>query len=267
MVVSPSSDTPVVVRLSAHCQSNDRLAMREIARQIQEQQGSSLLPTEEDEGESSDDGSTVVGMDLPPSSQLPSMIAALPGLGRPVIIVLDGFDGFAAHARQALLYCLLDTVQSCCGGSHTVKIDNKLADSHTDATDEGSNSSTREDSPASVGDGDRHVAMNTPKGGHGLLVIGITSRVDCLTLLEKRVKSRFSHRIMRVGTPSSLDGFLTHLGAVLRVEEDSKLPTAQEWDKLWTASVKVMHLLCFRLWLMVKVVHRPSLQIRTRWTR
>lgn len=35
---------------------------------------------------------------------------------KPVVVVLDGFDLFAEHARQALLYCLLDTVQSCRAG-------------------------------------------------------------------------------------------------------------------------------------------------------
>ena len=37
-------------------------------------------------------------------------------LPRPTIVVLDAFDLFTSHARQALLYCLLDTVQSCRAG-------------------------------------------------------------------------------------------------------------------------------------------------------
>ena len=216
--------------------------MREIARQIQEQQGSSLLPPAEDEDEededATEDGSPTAGPDLPLSSQLPGMIAALPGLGRPVIVVLDGFDGFAAHARQALLYCLLDTVQSCRGGSHPVKTDDKLADTPPVLPDQERSSSTRED-------GDD--AANSLKGEHGLLVIGITSRVDCLTLLEKRVKSRFSHRIMRVGAPSCLNDFLALLKAVLHVGAEDESATAHEWRELWTASVNVMCLLWFRL--------------------
>lgn len=219
--------------------------MREIARQIQEQQGSSLLPME-DETDSTDDGSTMVGMDLPPSSQLPAMVAALPGLGRPVIVVLDGFDGFAAHARQALLYCLLDTVQSCRGGSHSAQTYDKLVEPFTE-TDQGSSSGTREVGLVPMNDGGGDNEVNTPNGEHGLLVIGITSRVDCLTLLEKRVKSRFSHRIMRVSTPSLLNAFFTFLSAVLHVELNSESVTATEWKQLWTASVKVICLLCFRL--------------------
>ncbi len=40
-------------------------------------------------------------------------MASLP---RPTIVILDTFDLFMGHARQALLYCLLDTVQSCRAG-------------------------------------------------------------------------------------------------------------------------------------------------------
>ncbi|KAF8591405.1 hypothetical protein K439DRAFT_1327177 [Ramaria rubella] len=193
---------PIIVRLSAHIHTTDRLAMRAIALQVQQQLGASasLLPNimgeqgqEHDVSEADDGG---VDMDIPPSSHLPGLIAALPGLGRPVIIVLDGFDGFAAHARQALLYCLLDTVQACRGGSTS--------------------------------------------GEHGLLVIGVSSRVDCLTLLEKRVKSRFSHRIMRVSTPSRLEEFLDVLRGVLNVQADDRGggEVVGDWRGLWMASVQ-----------------------------
>lgn len=39
---------------------------------------------------------------------------------------------------------------------------------------------------------------STPRG---IAVLGLTTRVDTLLLLEKRVKSRFSHRIWRVTSP------------------------------------------------------------------
>lgn len=72
----------------------------------------------------------------------------------PLIISLDSFDLFTSRPRQALLYCLLDTVQA---GSYT----------------------------------------------SGLSVIGMTRRVDTVDLLEKRVKSRFSHRLIHVVPPTS----------------------------------------------------------------
>ena len=51
---------------------------------------------------------------------------------------------------------------------------------------------------------------STSSGGtsSGLAVVGVTSRVDILNLFEKRVKSRFSHRIIRTATPNSLDAWL-----------------------------------------------------------
>jgi origin recognition complex subunit 4 len=237
--------------------------MREIARQIQHQLGSTLLPTEEHEEDLSDiDGTEHIY--LPPSSQLPGMVAALPGLGRPVIVILDGFDGFATHARQALLYCLLDTVQSCRGGSTPVEVDNQHVDPPEDAIDQACmdrSPKVEQDGLLGTIDGGGGTMVGGAKGEHGLLVIGITSRVDCITLLEKRVKSRFSHRIMRVGTPSCLNDFLELLGGVLHVEVDSEAPSAQEWKQLWSASVKVLHLLC--LWRSLTVLYRNFLQTMT----
>lgn len=60
-----------------------------------------------------------------------------------VIFILDNFDLFCAHSKQALLYNLFDIVQSA----------------------------------------------QAP-----ICVIGLTCKYDVLELLEKRVKSRFSHR-------------------------------------------------------------------------
>jgi origin recognition complex subunit 4 len=237
--------------------------MREIARQIQKQLGSSLLPTGEDEEDSIEDDSTSANMDLPPSSQLPAMIAALPGLGQPVIVILDGFDGFAAHSRQALLYCLLDTVQSCRGGM--TKSSQQPANPSTDLADEQDmerNPNAYGEYRVTVTEGDDSVDTIS-KSEYGLLVIGITSRVDCLTLLEKRVKSRFSHRVMRIGTPSRLNDVLELLGTLLHVEADNESATTQEWKQLWTFSVKVIRLFCDPLSSMRMMVCRTFLQIRT----
>lgn len=50
-------------------------------------------------------------------------------------------------------------------------------------------------------------AVQAASYGAGLAVVGLTSRVDTVDLLEKRVKSRFSHRIVHVRPPSSFDVF------------------------------------------------------------
>ncbi|CAE6489976.1 unnamed protein product [Rhizoctonia solani] len=155
----PALVAPIVINLSGHAQTNDRLAMREIARQLVLQSGEALdVPLDEEEV---DEGPT--GVHVPTATHLPQIVGALARQIRPVIVILDAFDLFAEHARQALLYCLLDTVQSCRAG----------------------------------------------QGSQGLAVVGVTSRIDCLTMLEKRVKSRFSHRIIRVSPPSTVDSYIS----------------------------------------------------------
>ncbi|KAH9994123.1 origin recognition complex subunit 4 C-terminus-domain-containing protein [Russula compacta] len=113
------SPQPIVIRLSGHVQHNDRLALREIARQLSKQTGRSFdieagLDVE-DEIELVNDASEVA-VPLPPPSYLPTLISLLPTLAQPTVLVLESFDLFAIHGRQALLYCLLDTVQNCRAG-------------------------------------------------------------------------------------------------------------------------------------------------------
>ncbi|CAE6401524.1 unnamed protein product [Rhizoctonia solani] len=166
---------PIVIHLSGHAQTNDRLAMREIARQLVLQSGEALdVPL--DEEEDPDEGPT--GVHVPAATHLPQIVGALARQIRPVIVVLDAFDLFAEHARQALLYCLLDTVQSCRAG----------------------------------------------QGSQGLAVVGVTSRIDCLTMLEKRVKSRFSHRIIRVSPPPTVDSYISLMMSTLAVSARSDKP-------------------------------------------
>lgn len=106
-----------------------------------------------DEGADDDD----LPDDYAPTTLPSHLLALLTAVSeRAIIIVIDEFDMFTEHARQALLYCLLDVVQSVQTG---------------------------------------------PGTGRGIAVIGVTSRVDTLLLLEKRVKSRFSHRVWRVESP------------------------------------------------------------------
>ncbi|QRV97621.1 origin recognition complex subunit 4 [Ceratobasidium sp. AG-Ba] len=177
----PTSPKPIVIHLSGYAQTNDRLAMREIARQLVMQSGEALdisLGEEED-----DDGPT--GVSVPTATHLPQIVGALARQARPTVVVLDAFDLFAEHARQALLYCLLDTVQSCRAG----------------------------------------------EGSRGLAVVGITSRIDCITMLEKRVKSRFSHRIIRISPPVSLDSYTSLVRATMAVAETSDVSRIQTTPK------------------------------------
>ncbi|TDL29491.1 hypothetical protein BD410DRAFT_679314, partial [Rickenella mellea] len=204
------STRPITIRLSGHVQYNDRLAMREIARQVSIQANESLSaafgndedpfagkPGEHAENDDGDDLNTV----LPPTSHLPSLISSLSSLSRPVVILIDAFDLFTGHARQALLYCLLDAVQSCRTGG---------------------------------------------EGNRGIAVVGLTSRVDVVNLLEKRVKSRFSHRILRTAGMRRVEDWSMLLRECLctpagdRHDEPPSNDDNDEqgkWQELWHRSV------------------------------
>lgn len=88
-----------------------------------------------------------------------------------MIFILDEFDLFAQHPKQALLYNLFDAAQS---------------------------------------------AQNP------MAVIGLTCRLDTLDLLEKRVKSRFSHRQIYLFPSSNFGQFIEIAKGALM------LPTEEE---------------------------------------
>lgn len=105
-----------------------------------------------------------------------------------MVVILDAVDLFALHARQALLYCLLDTAQSCRVG----------------------------------------------QGHNGIAVIGVTTRIDTINLLEKRVKSRFSGRMLRTAAPTELSFWMKLIERVLRARIGTP---EEEWEPLWTLTI------------------------------
>ncbi|OJT11376.1 Origin recognition complex subunit 4 [Trametes pubescens] len=232
-------DNPIVVRLSGYAQHNDRLAIREIAWQLAQQTGHSFLPANdeaEDDDEPSDapnptdpppqdvdadaeedenpfvDGAPTaepgpaLSVTLPPPAHLLALISMIPTLPRPTIIVLDGFDLFASHARQALLYCLLDTAQACRAGPTTA-------------------------------------AASGSQSASGMAVVGVTARVDTINLLEKRVKSRFSGRMIRTAGPARVGHWVALARAVLGAPvvaggRDEDEATRAEWEGVWGTAVE-----------------------------
>jgi origin recognition complex subunit 4 len=184
--------------------------MREIAYQLGQQTGNCFLSQKNDDPEqeaASDDEhnpflevsmSSPFNVSLPPSSQLPGLISLLPTLSQPTIVILDGFDLFALHPRQSLLYCLLDTVQSCRASAQS----------------------------------------------KGLAVIGITSRMDTINILEKRVKSRFSGRMIRTASPRRLRDWVNFVKIVLLadindlVKGPKNQDAIEEWRSLWKVAVQ-----------------------------
>ncbi|KIY49219.1 hypothetical protein FISHEDRAFT_41901 [Fistulina hepatica ATCC 64428] len=234
----------IIIRLSAHAQISDRLAMREVAYQLTQQTGAQYLfaddgededqdpddadkedhaptkPLDNDDdlfGDNDDDNPFIVKSTqptakvvLPPAAHLPALISTLTSLTRPVIVILEAFDLFALHPRQSLLYCLLDTVQSCRGRAFAMSgVDPSI------------------DMPGLV--------------GHGLCVIGVTTRIDTLMMLEKRVKSRFSGRTILVTGPRTSAQCRTYADTVLRASIESEMSCAPEvisqWDLKWGLAI------------------------------
>lgn len=180
---------PIIVRLSGHVQHNDRLALREVARQLSLQTGRSFLDDVDVVDASSNLFSDPIpSASLPPPSHLPALVSLLPTLSRPTIVILDAFDLFAQHPRQSLLYCLLDTVQSCRVG----------------------------------------------QSSNGLAVVGVTSRLDAINLLEKRVKSRFSGRVLRTAPPVKSCHWMSLSRRLLCVPIDNG---GEEWTDMWKLAV------------------------------
>jgi origin recognition complex subunit 4 len=190
--IASLDQTPIVIRLSGHTELNDRLALREIARQLSLQTGKTYLGELNNDDDQDDDDNPFLdagpSIDIPPPSHLPALVSALTTLSRPVVVILDAFDLFALHARQALLYCLLDTAQSCRVG----------------------------------------------QGHNGIAVIGVTTRIDTINLLEKRVKSRFSGRMLRTAAPTELSFWMKLMERVLRAQIE---PLEEEWEPLWTLAI------------------------------
>ncbi|XP_061788384.1 origin recognition complex subunit 4 [Nerophis lumbriciformis] len=154
------------VRLNGLLQTDDRIALKEITRQLHLE--------------------NVVGDKVFGSfaENLAFLLEALRkgdrSNTRPVLFVLDEFDLFAHHKNQTLLYNLLDVSQSA-------------------------------QSPVAV--------------------VGLTCRLDVLELLEKRVKSRFSHRQIHLLSSLTFPQYLHRVRSQLSLSDgfpDRKF--SEDWN-------------------------------------
>jgi len=154
-------DNAVVVHLSGHIQTDDKLALRDITKQLNLE---NVV------------GDKVFGSFAEHLSFLLASLKTGDSSSKPIVFVLDQFDSFCSHKNQTLLYNLFDVAQS------------------------------------------RAVPIT---------VLGISSRIDVTELLEKRVKSRFSHRHLYIWPVSGLANYLELATALLRLGE----PQFSSWDK------------------------------------
>ncbi|XP_013887563.1 origin recognition complex subunit 4 isoform X3 [Austrofundulus limnaeus] len=160
------------VHLNGLLQTDDRIALKEITRQLHLE--------------------NVVGDKVFGSfaENLAFLLDALKkgdrSSSRPVLFVLDEFDLFAHHKNQTLLYNLFDVSQSA-------------------------------QAPVAV--------------------VGLTCRLDVLELLEKRVKSRFSHRQIHLLSSLTFPQYVDRVRAHLSLPDD--FPD-RKFAQEWSASVKTL---------------------------
>lgn len=154
-----------VVRLNGFIHTDDKIALREIWRQLGKE-----MDLEEDSGgvgkNYADTLTTLLALLSHPSEQTGEVTDQI---AKAVIFVMDEFDLFAQHPRQTLLYNLFDIAQS----------------------------------------------RKAP-----IAVLGLTTRIDVANSLEKRVKSRFSHRYVHLSLAKNFTAFQEMCKASLTVQPE-----------------------------------------------
>ncbi len=176
-----------VVRLSGFLQTDDKLALREIWRQLGRE-----MQVEEDEtaqvNTHADTMASLLHLLSHPEELAETIDSNTSGrTTKSVVFVLDEFDLFTTHPRQTLLYNLFDIAQ----------------------------------------------ARKAP-----IAVIGCSARVDVSDTLEKRVKSRFSHRWIHISPAKNLQAFEEIAKAALLLQDHDKdheqqdisTKTRNEWN-------------------------------------
>jgi origin recognition complex subunit 4 len=154
------------VRLNGFIHTDDKIALREIWRQLGRE-----MDLDEEENTTRNYADTLASLLALLSHPLELGQEQAPGqTNKSVIFVLDEFELFASHPRQTLLYNLFDIAQS----------------------------------------------RKAP-----IAVLGLTTRIDVAESLEKRVKSRFSHRYVHLSSPKSFSAFVDVCKAALCIDEDS----------------------------------------------
>jgi origin recognition complex subunit 4 len=181
-----------VVRLNGFIQTDDKLALREIWRQLGRE-----MQVEEDETAQvntyADTMASLLHLLSHPEELAETLEPDAPvRTTKSVVFVLDEFDLFTTHPRQTLLYNLFDIAQ----------------------------------------------ARKAP-----IAVIGCSARVDVSDNLEKRVKSRFSHRWIHLSQAKSFPAFEEIAKAALMIGEHDKFYERQSISSKirtgWNAFIEV----------------------------
>lgn len=180
-----------VIRLNGFIHTDDKLALREIWRQL----GREMEVEDDNMGLKGNYADTLTSL-LALLSHPAQYSALSPDqTANSVIFILDEFELFASHPRQTLLYNLFDVAQS----------------------------------------------RSAP-----VLVIGVTTKVEVVNSLEKRVKSRFGQRYIHLSLPRTLASFTSICQSALIPPAPTSIrftPAGQEFRELLTAWTKYIEAL------------------------
>ncbi|KAH7319905.1 origin recognition complex subunit 4 C-terminus-domain-containing protein [Stachybotrys elegans] len=183
-----------VVRLNGFIHTDDKLALREIWRQLGKE-----MKVEDDLMNRTNYADTMASL-LALLSHPSEILGTDEGVtSQSVIFVIDEFDMFASHPRQTLLYNLFDIAQS----------------------------------------------RKAP-----IAVLGCTTRLDVVEMLEKRVKSRFSHRYIYLSLPKTLPAYWQVCRQGLLVERtewkregvDASVEGWEDFHKHWKHRIEELYM-------------------------
>lgn len=190
-LASDHRDVFHVIRLNGFIHTDDKLALREIWRQLGRE-----MKVEDDsmgvKGNYADILTSLLALLAHPTEDADG---GADQTAKSIVFILDEFDLFASHPRQTLLYNLFDVAQS----------------------------------------------RNAP-----IIVLGLTTKVDVVASLEKRVKSRFGQRYIHLSLSRTLSSFKSVCKSALipRTTISSRLnpinPNFQGLLTAWTSYVEAL---------------------------
>ena len=216
---------PIVIRLSGIAQTTDKLAMREIAYQLTQQTGTTYLSGGDDEDDEDED--------VPPPDAADDDAEAPPTLTQdadenPFVVssadnpgTLSPTHGNVSLPPAAQLPALISILTT---------LDRPVV-LLLDAIDLFALHPRQALLYCTL---DAVQSCQAQPGRNGLAVVGLTSRLDTLYLLEKRVKSRFSQRVMRTGPVRTAGQYNLLVRRFLEVGDFSE---NGEWGEKWKEAV------------------------------
>ncbi|KFZ09109.1 hypothetical protein V502_08940 [Pseudogymnoascus sp. VKM F-4520 (FW-2644)] len=183
-----------VVRLNGFTHTDDKLALRDIWRQL----GREMEVEEDLTAKTNNYADTLTSLLALLSHPTELSEDRANHMAKSVVFILDEFELFASHPRQTLLYNLFDIAQ----------------------------------------------ARKAP-----IAVLGVTTKIDVVETLEKRVKSRFSHRYVHLPLPRSLpafweickEGLQADMDELVDAGFDPGVPGQEEFLEYWDTMINSLY--------------------------